>query len=45
MRADIDMSPRAIAGRVETMRALYKLMIYLKQARVSDAQPVEPKQR
>ena len=33
MKAEIDMSPRAIALRLDEMRALYDLMRYLSQFR------------
>jgi hypothetical protein len=36
----IDMSPTALAGRLEQARALYKLMLYLGQARILG--PVDP---
>jgi hypothetical protein len=32
---DIDMSPRAVAARLEVLRALYKLCMSLKQAGVA----------
>jgi hypothetical protein len=39
-REPIDMSPVALARRLEQVRALYKLMVYLGQARIEGAQPV-----
>jgi hypothetical protein len=42
-REPVDMSPAAVRGRLETLRALYKLMVYLGQARVDQAKPVEPR--
>ena len=44
-KSDVDMSPEAIAGRLEEVRALYKLMAYLRQARLDEATPVETKRR
>lgn len=44
MKPEIDMSPKAVSGRLEVLRALYKLMVHLRQARVDLATPVE-KQR
>jgi hypothetical protein len=38
----VDMSAKAIAGRLEMMRALYKLMLSLRTIRVEDARPVNP---
>lgn len=40
-RPDIDMSPKAIAGRLEIVRALYKLMVSLRGIDTSKARPVE----
>jgi hypothetical protein len=44
-KADVDMSPEAVASRIEEIRALYKLMAYLRQARVVEARPVDSKRR
>jgi hypothetical protein len=41
-KADVDMSPKAVSGRIEMIRALYKLCMALKQANVIEARPVEP---
>ena len=35
-----DMSSAAIAGRLEQVRALYKLMVALRQVRVEEARPI-----
>jgi hypothetical protein len=40
-KRDIDMSPKAIAGRLEELRALYKLMVSLSSIDTSKARPVE----
>jgi hypothetical protein len=32
-KPDIDMSPETLARRLEQVRALYKLMVYLRRAR------------
>ena len=34
-REPIDMSPAAVAARLEQVRALYKLMVYLRQFKVT----------
>lgn len=39
-KTDVDMSERAVTGRLEMVRALYKLGISLKSARLVDAKPV-----
>ncbi|MBA3459938.1 MAG: hypothetical protein H0T46_08250 [Deltaproteobacteria bacterium] len=39
----IDMSEEAINRRLEQVRALYKLMVSLRQVRVEDARPIELK--
>ncbi len=39
----VDMSSAAIARRLEAVRALYKLMVYLGHARIEDARPVRSK--
>lgn len=40
---DIDMSEEAVTRRLEQVRALYKLVVSLRQVRIEDARPVEPK--
>lgn len=42
---EVDMSERAIAGRLEMVRALYKLGRSLMSIDMSQAKLVEPKQR
>jgi hypothetical protein len=42
-KCEIDMSPKAVAGRLEEVRALYKLMISLRTIDTSKARPVEPR--
>jgi hypothetical protein len=39
----IDISEAAITRRLEQVRALYKLMVSLRQVRVEDARAIEPK--
>jgi hypothetical protein len=34
---EIDMSPRAVAARLDGVRALYRLMLYLGRFKASDA--------
>jgi hypothetical protein len=41
-REPIDMSESAIARRLEVVRALYKLMVSLRQVRAAKARPVRP---
>lgn len=38
-----DMSEEAVRRRLEQVRALYKLMVSLRQVRVEDARPIELK--
>jgi len=38
----IDMSPAALAGRLEQVRALYKLMVYLGRARPVESADLTP---
>lgn len=40
-KPDIDMSPKAIAGRLEELRALYKLMLSLSTIDTSKARAVD----
>lgn len=42
-KANIDMSPKAIAGRLEELRALYKLMVSLSSIDTSKGRPVDLK--
>lgn len=42
-KADVDMSPRAVAGRLEEVRQLYRLGISLMAIRIDEAVAVEPK--
>ena len=39
-RETTDMSTTAIAGRLEQVRALYKLMVSLRQIRMDEARPL-----
>jgi len=41
-KLEIDMSPKAIAGRLEELRALYKLMLSLSTIDTTKARAVEP---
>lgn len=41
-KLDIDMSPKAIAGRLEEVRALYKLMVSLSTIDTTKARRVAP---
>ncbi len=41
-KRESDLSAAAVAGRLEQVRALYKLMVSLRQIRVDDAKPVVP---
>ncbi len=41
-REPIDMSAKAISGRLEQVRALYKLMLSFREIRMDQAQPVNP---
>jgi hypothetical protein len=41
-KPEIDMSERAITARLEQLRALYKLMVHLGQARTLTGQPLRP---
>ena len=40
-KPEVDMSPKAIAGRLEEVRALYKLMVSLSSIDTSKATRVE----
>jgi hypothetical protein len=42
-KADVDMSDKAVTGRLETVRALYKLARSLMSIDLSKAVPAEPK--
>jgi hypothetical protein len=41
-REPIDMSREAVTGRLEIVRALYKLMLSLREIRMDQARPVNP---
>lgn len=41
-REPIDMSAKAISGRLEQVRALYKLMLSFREIRMDQARPVDP---
>jgi hypothetical protein len=40
-KPEIDMSPKAVAGRLEVLRALYKLMISFRSIDATKARRVE----
>jgi hypothetical protein len=43
MKAEIDMSPKAISRRLEDLRQLYKLALYLRRFSVPGARKPAPK--